>query len=67
LLDLKHIAGDLLNPLGNCPPVLRLERQRFQNQEIQGALRQVNAFVCHAPPFASTKGNNNIRVVEVQG
>src|SRR5207244_3198381 len=42
LLHVKHIAGQLLNALRNGPAVLRFERQRLQNQEIQRALRQVD-------------------------
>src|SRR3989454_11245116 len=48
-----------LNPLGNCPPVLRFERQRFQDEEIQGTLRQVNALVCHPLPFRFYKTAHN--------
>src|SRR5439155_13832819 len=49
LLHLKNVARNLLNALGDGPAVLGFERQRFQNEEIQCALRQVNAFVHHFP------------------
>src|SRR5262249_35168563 len=39
LLDAKRILRDLLNPIGDRPAVLRLEGERFENQEVERALR----------------------------
>src|SRR5215510_1330955 len=40
LLDLQRGAGDLMEPLGDRPAVLRLERDRLENEEVEGALRK---------------------------
>ena len=48
LLDLKRFPGDQLNALGNCPPVLRFERESLQNQQIQGALNEIGRFTHYA-------------------
>ena len=40
LIDLERTLRDLLNPLGYRPAMLRLERDRFQNQQVQRPLRQ---------------------------
>jgi hypothetical protein len=37
--DLQHLAGDLQDALGDGEAVLRLERQRPEDEEIQRALR----------------------------
>src|SRR5215471_8911942 len=39
LLNPQHIARHLLHTLRNAPAVLRFERQRPQDQQIQSALR----------------------------
>src|SRR5262249_25267715 len=49
LLHLERVVGNLLDAFGNRPAVLRLERDGFQDQEIERALRQI-----HGSPFAST-------------
>ena len=54
LLDLQDAARDLLDALRNGPAVLRLERERLQDQEVQSALRQVDAFIRHDFPIALT-------------
>jgi len=41
LLDLENVAGDLLDPLGNRLPVLRLKSNCLENQEVQRALRKL--------------------------
>src|SRR5205823_6648491 len=47
LWDLKRFARDLLDALGNPPAVHRLERERFENQKVERALRQVESGVVH--------------------
>src|SRR5207302_4811035 len=47
LWNLKRVARDLVDALGNPPAVHRLERERFENQEIERALRQVESGVVH--------------------
>src|SRR6266849_5335883 len=51
LLNLQCIARNLLDSLGDGPAMLRFERQRSQDQQVQGALRQVDAFDGHVLPF----------------
>ncbi len=46
LLDLQDLAGDLSDPFPDSPTVLWLERQRLQNQQVQGPLQKINA-CCH--------------------
>src|SRR5262249_15447785 len=41
LLHLQLVARHLLDPLRDGPPVLRLERQRAQNQDVQRPLNQI--------------------------
>jgi len=41
LLHLKHFTRDLLNALGNRPAVFGFEGNRFQDQEVQGALDEI--------------------------
>jgi hypothetical protein len=41
LLDLQNVFGDLLNTFRNGPAVLRLESNRFEDEQIQSALRQI--------------------------
>jgi hypothetical protein len=38
---LQHVAGHLFQTLSNCPAVEGLERNDFQEQQVQGALDQV--------------------------
>ena len=53
LLNLQYVLGDLLDTLGNGPAVLRLEGKRFQDEEIEGALWQIQFFGRHgANPFS---------------
>ena len=42
LLNEQHIARQLPNALCNRPAVHRLERERLENQEIEGALDEVD-------------------------
>src|ERR1700730_16971933 len=41
IADLEDVTGHLLEALADRPAVKRLEREDFQNQEVQGALHQV--------------------------
>src|SRR5262245_1400164 len=45
LADIQGCGRDLMEALRDCPPVSRLERQRFQNQEIECALGKIE-LVC---------------------
>jgi len=38
LLNLQDLAGQLSDPLGDRPPVHRLQGQRFQNQQVESPL-----------------------------
>src|SRR5205807_8736290 len=54
LWDLKGFARDLMDALGDRPAVHRLERERFEDQEVERALRQVESGVVHGSSCAST-------------
>src|SRR5438132_665177 len=41
LLDLQHLTRDLLNALGNRPPMLGFERDSFQDQKVQRSLDKI--------------------------
>src|SRR5215471_13289725 len=41
LLDLQHVAGDLLEPLGDGVAMDRSETHHFQDQQIERALQQI--------------------------
>jgi hypothetical protein len=41
LLNLQHFPGDLLDALGDGPAVLRLERDSFENQQVQRSLHEI--------------------------
>src|SRR5438270_2497491 len=41
LIDLQHVARDLLDPLRDAPAVHRLERERLENQHVERALQDV--------------------------
>src|SRR5262249_31168030 len=47
LWDGERLAGDLMNALRHCPTVLRLERQRFEDQEVERPLGQVEPWFRH--------------------
>jgi hypothetical protein len=51
LLNLKNVAGHLLDPLGYGPSMLRSKGKRSQDEEVQGTLRQVNSLDWHLLPF----------------
>jgi hypothetical protein len=42
LLDPQQVVGDLLNPLGDGPPVHRLEVNRPEDQKIERALKNIS-------------------------
>src|SRR5438105_11365201 len=69
LWDLKRCARDLVDALGNPPTVHRLERERFENQEVERALRQVESGVVgHGSSCASTgRWKYAAALVEAQG
>src|SRR5690606_35969118 len=63
LVDPQHVARELLDALGDAPPVHRLQRQGPQDQEVQRALEQVGPRLRHtgfapprAPPPSSEEG-----------
>jgi hypothetical protein len=41
LIDLQHVAGNLLNAQRNAPPVPRSGSQRAEDQEVQSTLKEV--------------------------
>src|SRR5690348_9066458 len=41
LLELKEVAGDLLNALRNCVAMNRSERHDFQDQHVKGSLEEL--------------------------
>ena len=41
LLDLKHLARNLLNAFGNRPAVFRFERDSFQDEKVERSLDQI--------------------------
>ena len=47
LLHLEDFAGKLLNPLGDGPSVEGFEKERFEDQEVEGSLNEV-AWLAHA-------------------
>src|SRR5215813_9591492 len=46
-VDLKHAAGDLLDPPGDAEAVHGLQAQGFENQHIEGALNDVSVGCGH--------------------
>src|SRR6266446_788596 len=57
LLNLQNVLGGLLDALGDGPAVLRLESKGFEDEEIEGALGEIEFFGRHAvTPCASTGG-----------
>ena len=67
LLDAQHIAGNLFNAFRNGPAVLRLQRQRLEDQQVECSLREIDSFVCHQLPFRFYSKHRTPAVVEVQG
>ncbi len=47
LLHLQHLTGDLLDALGDGPAVLRLERDGFQDEQVECSLHEI-AWFSHA-------------------
>src|SRR4051812_35443582 len=66
---LEDVLGDLLDALRDGPAVLRLERERSEDQQIERALREIDAFATHEPvsPFALLQEHSVTTPVEVQG
>jgi hypothetical protein len=50
LPNMKRRARNLMKPLGNCPPMPRLEGECFEDQQFQRALREFNV-VAQTFPF----------------
>ena len=44
LLDLKNFVGDLLNALGDGPAVLGLQRDGFEDEQVERALNEITRF-----------------------
>ena len=61
LADLQHLARHLPNPLGDAPTVPRSQRQRLQEQQIEGALRQVQAVGCRSKCKTRVAGTSRDR------
>ena len=51
LPELQHALGPLLNPLGDAPPVHRLELQRPEHEHVERALQEISLFLGHVAPF----------------
>ena len=51
LRDLQRGVRHLTDPLGERPPVHRREGERFEDQEVEGALWQIESWVGHAVPL----------------
>ena len=65
-LDVELVARDLADPRGYSPSMQRRERQRLENEEIEGALWQFESRVGHAFP-CGFYGKTYAGPVEVQG
>src|SRR4051812_15989532 len=65
---LEDVLGDLLDALRDGPAVLWLERERSEDQQIERALRQIDAFATHHPvsPFALLQEHSVTTPVEAQ-
>ena len=69
LVDLKHILGDLLNPLGNCPAVAGggvmlsadIDRYIALRQALGFGLRDTQRHLRAFARFAAAKGDTHIR------
>src|SRR5215470_16581037 len=48
-IDLKHAAGDLLDPPGDAKAMHGLQTQGFEDQHIEGALNDVSIGCVHRP------------------
>src|SRR5262245_46540040 len=48
--NLQDVAAHLLNPLGDRPPVPRLERDGLQNEKVESALNQIG-WLPHIPRY----------------
>jgi hypothetical protein len=44
LLHLQDLVRDLLYTLCNCPAMLRLKRDCFQDEQVKGALHEIARF-----------------------
>ena len=55
LPNLQSRTGHLTQPLGNGPPVLGLERERFEDQEIERPLGKIQPSISHTHPFCFDK------------
>jgi hypothetical protein len=49
LLDLQDVARQLLDPFREGPAMLRLELQRFQNEEVERPLNEVDGLDGRSP------------------
>jgi hypothetical protein len=66
LLDLENFAGNLMDPLGNSPAVIGSQGQRSQDQQIERALRKIDALLRHMLPLRFYR-EVTLFLVEVQG
>src|SRR5437762_1952065 len=67
LLYPQGIAGDLLQAFGDRPPVERLERQSLEDEQVESALREIEAFVHWRASLSLLQKEHNTGIVEVQG
>jgi len=51
LLDAEDLFGDLLDALGDGPAVLRAERERAEDEEVERALRKFDTRNRHVPLY----------------
>ena len=54
LLELKKVAGDLLNPLRNGVAMNRPQRHDLEDQHVEGSLEELGFFFAHKAPRCST-------------
>jgi hypothetical protein len=47
LLDLQHVAADVLQPLGDPVPMLVLDDQRLEDQQAERALQHATSIARH--------------------
>lgn len=65
LLDIENLAGDLSDTFRDPPTMLRLELESLENQQVQSALRKVDAR--QEVPFHFYRSMLLVFPVEVQG
>src|SRR5437867_6800739 len=67
LIDLEHVPRELLDPLRDAPAVHRLERDGFEDEEVEGPLEDVRGWEAHGISLLDIRQENGGVVVECQG